>query len=427
MQNDEIDFRPFFKAVGKFKTLVLLWIVIGGVVALVITLVIPAKWKCQAVLLLPLQSNGASALAGLLSDKADPLEMMKGVLQSHTTETTLANLPLPRKRNLDVKDIDKSLAIQTQKDQNQVVISFTDRDKALATQVVNNAIECLRSVSAGGNMSLAVMQANSLKKDIDIRNALLEKEEDRLVKFTKHSKTPVDPTNPFASDLRAKEKEADYELAMINRQIKTALDTANQMGKQGLKLPTAIPNQETLRERLVSQEYQLDTATTTLGADNPQVKALRAQIEVTRDLIKSEVAKYLTAANQGIDPMLAQLFGQQKLLDFQKDYLSQMANVAPDEALKAARIFQEVSMEEDALKLARAQYEQSKLNGLVDPLQWSILSPPFFEDKPENKRFGLYSALGCLCGLLVGALAANIKEGRQKRRTAAAEAVGSDV
>jgi uncharacterized protein involved in exopolysaccharide biosynthesis len=413
MQNDEIDFRPFFKAVGKFKGLVLLWVVIGAIVALVITFVIPAKWKCQADLLLPLQSSGASALAGILSDKADPLEMMKGVLLTRATEEYLA-----KRSNVEIKDIDKSLNVQTQKDQNQVVISFTDQSKTLAAEVVNNAIARLEEQSEKGNLSLAVKQAASLNLDLEKRNANLNRLEKKLVDFLKTCKTPVDPTNPFASDYSAKAKESEYEVGLVRQEKAAALTKANQMGEKGLLVPTPIPNQEQLRERLVSQQYQLKTLQTTLGEANPQVRQMKEQVELTKNLLSSEIKKYLDAAQNGVDPMMSQLDVQEKTLEYQNDVLGKLAKAAPDEALKASKMYQEITVELDAYKVARGEYEQAKLGGLVDPLQWSILSAPYFEDKPENKRYGLFSFLGCLCGLLVGALAANLKESKVRKREA---------
>ena len=203
---------------------------------------------------------------------------------------------------------------------------------------------------------------------------------------------------------------------MIGQQIKVALASAQKMSKVGLQLPTAIPNQERLREQLVSQQYQLDTKMTQLGANNADVRNLQAQIDVTKQLIEKEVANYVSAANQGIDPQLAQLFGQQVILKFQNDYLDSLAKAAPKEALDASRIFREIAMQEDAIKFIREKLEESKVNGLVNPTQWSVLVPTYTEDKPANKRFGLFGGLGAFVGYCIGCFLAIRKDLKVRRR-----------
>lgn len=415
MQTEEFDLGPYLKKLADSKGALFGWLVVGAIIAAGITAAVKPMYRVNSVLLLP-PGGAGNPLAQLISNNdSDPLEVMKGILESKSTLDALS-----RKTGLKNKDLDKMLSIQTKKDQNQLILSCTDWSEKLATDIVNGSVEALKDITDKGQLSLSDLQTKTLEQDLQRRTKQLASLEDKLLHYSSKTKTPVDPTNPFgATAYVQKKKEAEYELKMIEQQIKVALDAAQKMSKVSLKLPTAIPNQEKLRERLVSQQYDLDTKMTQLGPESADVKNLQAQIKVTKDLIESEVAAYVTAANSGIDPGLAQLYGQEIILKFQNDYLDSLAKAAPTESLNASRIFREIAMQETALKYIREKLEEAKVNGLINPTQWSVLVPTYTEDKPANKRFGFFGSIGAFVGLFVGAVAVLWKDARLKKASAA--------
>ena len=400
MEKDELDLSPYLAAIRSRRRAVYAWAVVGIAVAAGITFILKATWKAEAVLLIPMQGS-SDPIASLLKSDGDPLEIIKGVLESK------ANLDfLTDKTKVKRHDLEKMLSIKTKSDQNQVQVDCVDANADLAKKIVSYSLINLDKITSEGNLSQGVHQAKNLESYLAERNAQLKEAEDKLLEFTKKAKTPVDPTNPFNIAYTQKKKDAEYQLKMVQQQISVLLSQGKLIGAKALTLPTGLPGIEDLRQQLVHQEYDLATKQTQLGPDSPDVRSLQAQIEVTKKTILSEISKHLSAASTRVDPALASLTAQEILLEWQNDYLDVLAKASGPEGVEAARLLREVVAQQDTVKFTRERYEQAKLQGAIDTMHWSVLVSPYVDDIATNKRYGLFSFLGALCGILLGCILA---------------------
>jgi uncharacterized protein involved in exopolysaccharide biosynthesis len=411
MDREELDLAPYIRAVLRRPWTLFICMLICGLLAAGLTYILKPTWRATAVLLMPMDSGSSNPLASLVKGDADPLQMLKGILESKASLDYLSE-----RTGLMDRDVEKMMAVQMKKDENQLIVSFSDKNQDRALAMTQDALQGLAAITAKANMSQADRQAQLLEDSLVQKNKELKAAEDRLLFATQHSQTYPDPTHPFNTDYLQKKKEAEYELGKVNQQIDVALNEARRLGRDAMSLPTAIPGQEQLRQNLIRQQYELDTNLTQLGPTNPKVRSLQGQIEVTKRLIRSEVAKYLKAAQGKVDPALAQLEGERLLLQWQNDYLAALSAAAPVEGLTAARMFREVDAQQDAVKLYREKFEEAKLQAAVDPTHYSLLVPPYIEDRPTNKRFGTYSAIGAGLGLLFGCFLVIRRYNKAQRR-----------
>lgn len=168
MQTEEFDLGPYLKKLADSKGALFGWLVVGAIIAAGITAAVKPMYRVNSVLLLP-PGGAGNPLAQLISNNdSDPLEVMKGILESKSTLDALS-----RKTGLKNKDLDKMLSIQTKKDQNQLILSCTDWSEKLATDIVNGSVEALKDITDKGQLSLSDLQTKTLEQDLQRRTKQL--------------------------------------------------------------------------------------------------------------------------------------------------------------------------------------------------------------------------------------------------------------
>lgn len=410
MNNEDLDFSAYLAGFKRDKFKIYLWAILFGGAALLFTILVPPLRQASIVYLFPVQEQSAAAqalgaLVGGGPGSQDPLLIVKGVVESRaTTDYILHHLPPDLKGKMKRDQVEKAITVKYDDDKQQVEIDaywFNNVDTAFT--LLNLANDALNHYNKSAYFSVAAQKLQMLSKALAQKEKELKDEEKLVSDFQKHAKTVPDPTNPLsAGQYITKEKEAQFELDNVNHEIDIAQGEASKMASKALDMPTAIPQQQAWRTQLTMQQYQLAQLEVQSGPAAPAVVALKADIEVTKKNLLKEVQKYLESVNIKVDSNMAQLESNRLILEWQVDFLKTLSSAAPGEAIKFQDLLTEAMARADALKVTRMEYEQAKLDAEVSPVKWTVLVPAYKEDKPANKKYGLYTTLGVLIGLLFG-------------------------
>ncbi len=410
MNNEDLDFSAYLAGFKRDRWLIYLSALLVGTVVCVVTYILPTLWQSSVVFLFPVQEQSAAAQAlGALvggggGGAQDPLLIVKGVVESRaTTNYILQHLPPDLQGKVKRDVLEKSISVKYDDDKQQLEIDAFWTSKKASLELLNLANEALKNFNQHAYFSVADQKLAMLGKALDEKDRDLKTEEKLVSDFQKHAKTVPDPTNPLsAGQYITKAKEAEYELDNVQQEIDIAQGEASKMAAKALDMPTAIPQQQAWRSQLTMQEYQLAQLEVQSGPSAPQVVALKADIEVTKKNLLKEVQKYLDSVNIKVDANMAQLEANRLILKWQVDFLKTLSSAAPGEAIKFQDLLTEAMARADALKATRMEYEQAKLDAEVSPVKWSTLVEPYTDDKPANKKYGLFGTLGVLVGLLLG-------------------------
>lgn len=407
---DVVDLRPAIGAIfrGWFK--IGLASIVGAGLAVGYTYVIKPVHGASTVLLMPIQEatafNPLAAFAGV----TDPIEILKGIVESRAAREYVA-----KRTNLSKREIEEMVSVTPRKAQNQMAITTESENRDLALKVTKYSLEALSTLSATTNISLAQRQADLTEKAVDEKQKELQQAEDELIAFQKGTVTVPDPLTPFTgSAYMQRFRDVSMELKKVEQQLSVARKEAARRAEPAAEIPSGLPESERWRTRLVELEYQLRLAENQYGPQAPQVVKLKKDIDVTREQLQQAVQDYMASIRANIDPGIAQLEAQRLLLQWQKDYLDRMADAAPDEAVKFQRLLREVTSRTEVLKLVRARYENAKLDAEVDRVRWSVLVAPYLEEQPVNKKYVRNAAIGWFLAVLLSTFVIGRRHARKQ-------------
>lgn len=410
----EVDIQA---ALRRSWRLIALLAVVGAVVALVVTLLLPPIWEVHAALLLPdSQSSPSSAIAGVtaslgLETKAHPLDVLNGILNSHSARATIAS-----KTGTTVRDLEKELGSSVDTTRNILTITMRNHSRQKALDTTALAIRVLDRLARDLNTTRAGRQAALLRSEVERYSSLLVAADRKLLEFQRHMKTaPPSLQDPSASNYFRQLRDLEYKLAQTDRELQVARASALSSARKAVELPTGLPV-AVWRARILDLSYRLQVAQVSLGPREPSVVKLRAELDVARRQLRDEIANYIRSVNLGVDPSIASLAAARMLLSWQVDYTRAIANAAPDEAVELQRLLREQAVLDNVLSGIRADYAKAKIDADVDRVRFTILDQPYvLEDGPVNKRYVAFTAFGLLGGALLGAMIACLRSPAGRR------------
>ncbi|HEY3780269.1 MAG TPA: Wzz/FepE/Etk N-terminal domain-containing protein [Fimbriimonadaceae bacterium] len=409
MDNEDLDFSTYFAGFKRDKYKIYLCAIFFGLAALAFTYFVPPVYESSIVYIFPIKdSENAGGLGAVLgggsSGSGPAMLIVKGLIEAKSTPEFVADhLPANLKSQVPEKDIEKSIKVVYDEDAAQLEIdTFWPKSKEISFELLQLVEMAMEHYNKGSYISIANQKAEMLASAVKDRDKELKKAENDVLVFQKKAKTVSDPANPFNTQYVSKLKDAQYQLDNIEHQIDITQSEVARMAGKALDMPTAIPQQEQWRNQLTAQEYVLSQLEVTDGPNAPAVVKQKADIEITKKNLVDAVQKYLNSVNLKVDSNLASLEANRLILTWQVDYLGTLAKAAPAEAVKLQNLVQEVLAREDALKNARMNYEQARLDADSTPVKWSVLVPGYIQDKPTNKKYGLYPLLGVVLGVAIG-------------------------
>lgn len=375
----------------------------------------PPAWRAEASLLLPFQEGDAptgGGAAALLLRQADPLSILRGILVSRASLDRIS-----KDTGLPYKTLEDQLKTSISTDANQLNLSMRVNDKEQGVKVLNSAIKALSDLSKSSTISVASRQAELLWETITKREKELNQAEKDLLDFTKTARTAPDPASPLSS-ASAVRRLRENELALTSARKQLEVERAEQKRRAipAATLPTGIPEIEDWRKKLGEAQFQLRAAQGQLGDKNPQVVRLRYNVDAARAALQKAVQAHLQAADQSLSVELANLESRVLVLESENKVLKEISDAAPAEAATLGRLSRRVTALTESLQALRIQYDTAATRAEVDRVRWSLLVPPYVDDRPVNKSLTLHVGAGTALGTLLGAVVVAI---RVRRRTSA--------
>ncbi|MCX7799463.1 MAG: hypothetical protein N2109_03880 [Fimbriimonadales bacterium] len=384
------------------------WVAAGsvlGVAAMALyTFLTPPRWMARAELLIPYDESATARLAlPTLAQQADPLSVLRGIVLSRASMVRVSEAT-----GLTVRELRDRLDVQVSPEDNQLLLACAHTDKALAEEVVRQAIRSLAYLARANTVSVSSRQARYLEETIVRRKADLEAAQRDLAEYVRDSRTVLEPSSPLANaEYVRRYRDARLELAKVERQIEAERASASRLGSPTLETPSGIPEIEAWRAKAAQAEYDLKVARSQYGEEAPAVVRARQALDAARQSLRQEVSRYVQSVDQGITKQVADLIGQKAVLQWQVETLGKLAEATPEEAVEFSRKLQRVQELSSALGFLQEQYEQAKAKAEVERVRWSLLTPPYVEEKPVNKSYTRNGLIGLLLGGFAGLVASS--------------------
>lgn len=377
--------------------MVLSFVIAAAVTAVALQLM-PAQWRARAAIIMPIEDRSSGAFA-LFEKQSSPVEYYLGILDSYPARVQLA-----KAANLKTDELDDSYILQASPEESQVRIVAQNKSKQVALQMVQAALDHLHTTVNTTVASMASKEAEFLQLALLERERDLASAEVRLVDFARSAKSTLTPDNPLSSVTAvARQRELGIALKRKEEEIKAARAQALRRAEPSAEIPLGIPAIEEWRKRVEAMEYDLNLKRISLGEQAPEVAMLTKSLAITRESLRTSVQGYLKANSLSLSDNLAQLEAERQVLAWELETVDRIAKTAPSEAAKYSTLLRNVQSITQSIASLRAQFESARVRAEVERSRWSLLTPPYIEEKPVSRRTVLNSILGGLLGAsLVG-------------------------
>ncbi|MFN3728935.1 MAG: GumC family protein [Fimbriimonadaceae bacterium] len=403
MDSKPVDLSVYLNHVWRDKFKVAMVGVVFAVIALLYTFFIPAEYRSVSVLLLPPSQGGsAGSLLSMFTGSAgtaNPVVTLQGVAMSRTTLEAVS-----KKEGIPLAKVRDMVSVVPSIDSNQLGLTVVSQNRDQALRVCEALLASLTRINQDTNVSINQLKAKALQDAVNAKQRELEAAQDRLVDFQRTTLTAPSPIgDTTGATMLARLRDVELELGKVQEQIRVARDTAQGQSQVAVSLPTGIAESEKWRNKLVELEASKRLLLQSKGPADPAVVKLEREIEETRVIAAEQIAKYVRSVNENVEGSLAGLVGQEQVLIWQRDYLRNLANLAPQEAAELQRLVAEVITQQEILRGIRVNYEQARVDAEVEPVNWTVLVPPYADPVPTNKNYRLNAIFGFVLGVLVGA------------------------
>jgi uncharacterized protein involved in exopolysaccharide biosynthesis len=349
---------------GKHKKMLVGLPVLGGALALSVSLMLTPIFTSTARVLPPQQQNSAAAamfgqlggvagLAGLPGLKT-PSDVYIGMLKSRTVaDELIKRFDLKTRYEKQIMDdtraaLDGATEIADSKKDGMIAVSVSDRDPKFAAELANAYVDALSKMT----QTFAVTDASQ-----------------RRLFFEKQLKD-------------AKDKLADAEVALRSTQEKTGM-----IAPEG-QVKAIIESIAALKGRIAAKEVQISSTRTFATAQNPEL--IRAQEEL-----------------RGMRAQLAQL--EQKNGGQNGDLLGSSGGL-PEVGIEYIRRLRDVKYYESMFEVLSKQYELARLDEARDSSVIQVLDTAVPAERKSKPKKALITIGGVLAGGVLALLLALAKE-----------------
>jgi uncharacterized protein involved in exopolysaccharide biosynthesis len=249
---------------------------------------------------------------------------------------------------------------------------------------------------------LARENLGTLDPTVKVRQTELKEAEEALLAYIKTLKTAPDPSQPLAAGVYlSKLKETEIQLGSVEKQLEFARQAAIRRGEPQTviaSLTGAVP--PSWKQLVIQVEYDLRLAETRLGPSAPEVETLRRKLAVTREQAQVEIAKYIQSVETNVDSQIADLVSKKLVLEWQREQQSNLAKIAPQEAIELQRLVREVGARAEILRTLRVQTEATRIQADSYQLPFTLLQPPTIDPTPTNKSMSKPIIISSILGFL---------------------------
>ncbi len=284
--NDEIDLGELVSKFSKKLPFVLKWTFYAFVFSIIISLILPVKYKSSTKILLSKPSSTQGALASFLGGAGGIGELALGiknysfVYEAVVKSNSVIDYVIDKNNLFEVYEVEKddkdilrqkilnNLNVSVDKKTNLLTLEYWDGDPVLCYNIVNSFIEGLKNVVNRLAITDASQKRLFYEEQLKIAKENLIKSEEALKRFQqKTGSIKLDEEAKAQIEtlamLRAKVIAGEAELKMMesyttreNPQYKAKLDEVNALRQQLKKLQSKLPldDEELLSTKKVSVE-----------------------------------------------------------------------------------------------------------------------------------------------------------------------------
>jgi uncharacterized protein involved in exopolysaccharide biosynthesis len=402
MQNEGSGFiqklKQYAPDLRAGRVLILAGTIISAAIVAGLVLARPAEYESEAIIILPTTSSLSLAAAlPFLSKEASQLSVLGGIASSPRVMLEIA-----RRENMKSGELRDRLKWNIESSSSQLQLTFTGPTKERGVKVLGTALEVLDSTAREVGFGIAKSQSIEIEQALRSKEGELAKLEDKLVTFQKKLRTVPDAANPLAAGAYfSRLQQVLLDLNKVEKQIEVERAAAIRRGEPDYQTVAPALAAASWKKRLADAEYELQVALTRLGPSAPEVESLRRKLDVTRQTLKKEASAYVTSVRSNVDSRFVLLEAQRQVLLVEREFLSQQAKVAPDEALEFQRMLREIEASAVIVKDLRKQFETARLESQVYKTQYTVLQPPRLVDEPVNKEVKTAAIIAGFSGFIV--------------------------
>lgn len=370
-QADEVSLLDILIVLARHKWLILKFTFGLGLVALVISLLLPKKYTAMTTILPPQQGSSLSssilsqigglgslgALAGSSLGVKNPNEMYVAMFKSRTVEDAMVQrfglMQEYRQKYPSTarKAFEKHATVESGTKDNLIHISIEDKDPKRASEMANAYVEEYRRLS----QHLAIGEAAQRRLFFEQQ---LEMSKDKL---------------------------ADAEEALKETQQTTGMI---QLDSQARAL---IESAAALRAQITAKEVQLQSMRT--YATNENADVVQTQQEV--DSLRAQLTKLGGNADDSSGMILPK-------------------GKVPQAGLEYIRKLRDVKYNETVFEILARQFELAKLDEAKEGALIQVIDPAIVPDYKSSPKRGLITIGAAVLGMLIGILVAFFREGMER-------------
>jgi uncharacterized protein involved in exopolysaccharide biosynthesis len=399
MQDDTVDLTEVGRNVGARWPKVVFITLLFGLVAALITWVIPPVYQAQANILIPqMEATGTSMQLLQLKAGSDPVAILVGVIESHTSHQKIAAATGKK-----LEEVKAMLKVEGEQASSQVIVKGRDNDSETALKAVKLAVQNAKDLDANVGLSVAGLQAKNLKPSVDSAAAKLREAEEALLDYQQNSKIVFTPDDQYTGvtylkklqELAIQKKAIDNEIAATKSLV---TKSANELGE----LPTNNEAFKNLRDSLLQAETDLAVARSKFTDKNTAVVQAREKRDAVKKILEVEARKYAQAVGASVNEQMLSLQVKKIVVDAQVQSARKLAEQAPTGAVDFQRLLRKVRTLTEAYNQVNTRYLQAQVESQASRVKWIILDEPYLLEKPINKSYKINIGATMLLGLLVG-------------------------
>jgi len=365
MKTNEFGYFDYFKIFLKWKKVLIGGTLIAGIIAIIVSFILPKWYKATAVIMPP-ASESLAGLAGLRSSiplasfgidaKDQQTQNCLAILKSRTLVSSIIDkfdlVKKYKKPNKEetIKAFSDNLIIQVT-DENAIQINVYDKNQNIVADITNEVVSELDKI----NKKLMTERAHNnrifIEKGVYDTRKRLDDLENEIKNFQETT---------FIFNLEA--------------QTKAMIETAAQ-----------------IKAEIILTEIELNVLKKTVAPSNPDI--LRLQIKLKELEEKYNDINFDSKSKKDIIPITSKI---------------------PEQGVRYAHMLQELEMQKKILEFLLPEYEQAKINEIKDTPTIQILDHairPERKAKPRRALIVLGTTIGTFLLLWIGIIT---KEGYQR-------------
>jgi chain length determinant protein EpsF len=422
-----MSFHQFLTILAARKWTIVGTVLAGVAIAIAVTLLLPARYKATASVVIDFRGLDlvggslmpAQMLPGYLATQIDIIESrnvaLKVVEALRLDQSTVAQEEFRKEaagrgaiqpwlaelllRNLDVKPAPESSVLH---------ISFTGRDPQFAAAVANafaagyiaTHLE-LRVEPAKQTAAWFDLRAKALREEMEAAQARLSayQKEKGIVATEERFDTESNRLEQLSLQL-SQQQALTYDALIRQRQAKEFAEKGGSIDQ--LPDVLASPLVSSLKSDLSRLEGKLKEIQSRYGVNHPQSESISAEVESTRQKLKSEMAGIASSLANAHQIALRREAELRAAVEAQRTRVLGLKQVRDEMQV----LVREAENAEKAFSATTARRTQTSLESQAQSTNVAILNPAVEPLEPSFPRPLLTILIGIVLGLLVGVAAA---------------------